>query len=66
MNDPVKGELTTDLQIHVKWTGLTGTSSGNSDILSYNLYWDNGSGTTNLQLTDSLVTSYTVLGVTGG
>ena len=66
MTDPFKGGQTTDLQIQVEWTGLTGTSRGNSDILSYNLYWDNGSGTTNLQLTDSLVTSYTILGVTGG
>jgi hypothetical protein len=50
----------------VKWTGLTGLSTGNSAILSYNLYWDNGSGTTNVQLTDSLITSYTVIGLTGG
>ncbi len=45
---------------------MTGTAAGNSDILSYSLYWDNGSGTSNIELTDSLVTSYTVSGLTGG
>jgi hypothetical protein len=30
------------------------------------LYWDNGSGTTNIELINSLVTSYTVTGLTGG
>jgi hypothetical protein len=34
--------------------------------LSYNLYWDNASGTTVYELVDSLVTSFTVTGLTGG
>ena len=56
----------TKTSITIGWTALTGTSSGNSDILSYNLYWDNGSGTTTIQLTDSLVTSWSVNGLVNG
>lgn len=55
------------------WNALTGASNtGNSPILSYNLYWDNGSthntpGNINFyQVTDSNVLSYIVLGVGGG
>ena len=66
MNDPIKGSQTTDLQIQVSWAPITGSLTGNSNILSYNLYWDNGSGNINLMLTDSLVTSFIVTGVTGG
>lgn len=62
---PVKG-ASTDTEITVSWTALTAPATGNSDILSYNLFWDNGSGTVDIELTDSLVTSYTVSGLTGG
>ena len=55
-----------DSSISLSWTGLTGTDTGNSAITSYNIYWDNGSGTLNLPLMDSLVTSYTISGLTGG
>lgn len=48
------------------WTALTGTQTGNSPILSYNLYWDNGSGSAIYELTDSFVTTFTVTGLTGG
>jgi hypothetical protein len=34
--------------------------------LSYNLYWDNGLGTTSIEVTDTLVTSYTITGLTQG
>jgi hypothetical protein len=50
----------------VQWSALSGTQTGNSPITSYNLYWDNGSGTVNIQLIDSLTTSYIVYGVTPG
>jgi hypothetical protein len=63
---PTSGLATTDTQIEVDWTALTSTTTGNSPILSYNLYWDNGSGTTNLQLIDLLQTSYVVSGLEGG
>jgi hypothetical protein len=48
------------------WTELTGTATGNSAILSYNLYWDNGTGNSNIELVDSLQTNFTVTGLTGG
>jgi hypothetical protein len=68
MADPTVGALTSQSQIEVDWVALTGTiDTGNSAILSYNLYWDNGSGSTpSISLTDSLVTSYTIIGVTSG
>jgi len=65
MSTPTQGP-SSDTDIVVTWSALTLTATGNSDILSYNLYWDNGSGTTNIELTDSLVTSFTVSGLTGG
>ena len=55
-----------DSSISLSWTALVGTDTGNSPITSYNIYWDNGSGTLNLPLMDSLVTSYTISGLTGG
>jgi Fibronectin type III domain len=50
----------------VDWTALTGTSTGGSTILTYNLYWDNNSGSPTLFLLDSLVTSETITGLTVG
>lgn len=50
----------------MNWIALTGTATGNSDILSYDLYWDNASGTSSIELVNSLVTTYTVSGVSGG
>lgn len=35
-------------EISLAWTALTGVETGNSDILSYNLFWDNATGTTNI------------------
>jgi len=58
--------LQTDTTIKVKWVELIGTQTGNSPILSYNLYWDNASGTTVYELLDALVTEFTVTGLTGG
>ncbi|CDW74138.1 pa14 multi-domain protein [Stylonychia lemnae] len=67
MTDPFRGSSTTDYQIQAQWNPLTADEDiGYSPILSYNLYWDNGSGTADLQVTDSLVLNYIVLGVEGG
>ena len=52
--------------ITVQWTAQSSPTNGNSAITTYNLYWDNGSGTTNIALIDSLVTSHTVTSLTGG
>jgi hypothetical protein len=47
INDPFRGSSTITTSIQVSWTALTAPSNGNSDILSYQLVWDAGSGTTN-------------------
>lgn len=48
MSSPTRGSDTSESQIQVNWASLTGTNTGNSAILSYALYWDNGSGTSNI------------------
>lgn len=65
MTTPIKGP-STDTEVQVTWSAATGTATGDSPILTYDLYWDNGSGTANIELINSLVTSYTVSGLTGG
>jgi hypothetical protein len=55
-----------ETSITVDWTALTAPDNGNSDITTYNLYWDSGTGTSSISLTDSLVTTYTVSGLTAG
>ena len=57
--------LSTDNTITVEWTELTGAQTGNSDILSYNLYWNDGSGDLTIELCDSLRTSFTVTSLIG-
>ena len=53
-------------EISLAWTPLTSTATGNSLITSYNLYWDNASGVTNIEVIDSLVTAHTLTGLVGG
>jgi len=50
------------------WSASTGSATGGSAILSYQLIWNAGSGTpsASLTLTNSLVTTYTVTGLTAG
>ena len=56
----------TDIEIQVVWPILENSATGNSDILSYNLYWDDGTGNTDVELVDDLVTLWTVTSLTGG
>lgn len=56
----------TEAQIDLSWSALTSPANGNSAVLAYNLYWDNGSGTTEIALLDALSTSLSVAGLTGG
>jgi hypothetical protein len=56
----------TEAQISLQWTALTAPGDGNSAVLAYNAYWDNGSGTTNIALLDGLATTAVVPGLTGG
>ena len=65
---PVEDPATTDAKIVVTWTAISGTTAGNSPVLSYSLEWDEGNSLASsfTVLIDSLVTSHTVNGVTGG
>jgi hypothetical protein len=55
-----------DSSITVTWSALTSSANGNSDILAYELRWDNGLGTPNIELSNVLTTSYVVTGITAG
>jgi len=49
------------------WSSLaSGIETGSSPILAYNLWWDSNSGTVNIDLYESLATSYTVSGLVPG
>lgn len=63
---PPSQVYSTDISIQVEWQALIDDQTGNSDILSYNLYWDDGLGTTNIELIDDLVLMHTVLALQGG
>lgn len=39
---PVESLLSTDTETILSWTPLTGVDAGNSEILGYSLYWDEG------------------------
>jgi hypothetical protein len=61
--------LSTDTAITLHWLPLTGTDAGNSDVIAYSLYWDEGDATrstADTPLTDALITTFAVTGVTGG
>jgi len=53
----------TDLEIKIKWESLEGAETGDSVILSYNLYWDDGTGVTDVELVDDSVNEFTVSGL---
>jgi len=56
-----------DIEIVISWASLTGVASGNSDIVSYNLYWNAGNSTTaDTLVTDTLTNTFTFSGLTGG
>jgi hypothetical protein len=65
---PTRGSATSASQIQILWTTLTtAAETGSSTILSYNLYWDNGlGGDPAIQVTDTLVTSFIINGLTTG
>lgn len=56
----------TEAAISIAWTALSSPDDGNSAILSYQVYWDNGSGTLTLNIQDALQTTLSVDGLTGG
>lgn len=56
----------TETEISFAWSELTGSLTGNSDILSYNLYWDDNTGVVNKLLVSGKILNFTVSGTTGG
>ena len=45
MATPLRGTSTSESQLHITWTELTGTDTGGAAIDSYNVRWDKGSET---------------------
>lgn len=69
MSPPTEDPSSTDTEVTLHWTPLTGVDAGNSDVIAYSLYWDQGDNTkaeADVELIDALVTTFTVTGVTGG
>lgn len=57
----------TESSVTITWTALaTDSEIGGSGITSYNLYWDNGSGSTTISLLDADQTSTDITGLTAG
>ena len=61
MAAPTPGAASTDVALVINWVALSGANAGNSDVLAYDLAWDNGvsSGPVTIVLTDALVTTFT-------
>ena len=57
---PIQVLLKTDTEITLSWSILTGTQTGNAVITSYNLYWDNNSGVSNILLASGIITQFKV------
>lgn len=45
MATPLRGTSTSETQLHITWTELTGTDTGGAAIDSYNVRWDKGTET---------------------
>lgn len=57
----------TDYEIILQWSAFNSPENGDSEIITYNLYWDEGDGLdVDVSITDSLVTQYLINGLTGG
>lgn len=66
---PTEDLSSTDTQILLHWIPLTGVDAGNSDVIAYSLYWDNGDANkaeADVPLYDANVDQFLVTGVTGG
>lgn len=66
---PTESLLSTDTEILLSWIPLTGVDAGNSDIIAYSLYWDEGDSLkteADVPLYDANVDQFTVMSVTGG
>ena len=64
---PINGSSTSKTQIQVDLTALTSTQTGNSDIMSYNIWYDNSSNGLNwVSLIDANQLTYTLNSVNKG
>ena len=64
---PTEGDLTSHNQIEVVWQAMvTAEETGNSPILSYQLIWDNKSGTTDITVIESDTLSHLIEGLDEG
>ena len=68
MAKPTMDPLSTDKTLIMNWIAISGANAGNSPVIAYSLLWDAGNAGANTftELTDALVTSFTVNGVQGG
>lgn len=69
MAAPTEDASCTDVTLTMNWVALTGIDAGSSSVIAYSLYWDAGVAGepgTYVELTDALVTSFTVNAVEGG
>jgi len=69
MSPPTEDPSSTDVTVTMNWVALSGIAAGNSPVIAYSLYWDAGNSSMDaptIELTDGLVTNFTVNGVTGG
>ena len=70
MAAPTEDASCTDVTLRMNWVALSGIDAGSSSVIAYSLLWDAGDSNKALvdfvELTDALVTSFTVNAVTGG
>lgn len=68
MAAPTEDASCTDVTLTMNWVALSGIDAGSSSVIAYSLYWDAGdaAAVTFTELTDALVTSFTVNAVDGG
>ncbi len=61
---PTRGINTNEYQIQVDWLPLVAANErGGTTILGYKLYWDAGTGTTDVVVVEGMVFTYTLVGL---
>ena len=64
---PTEGALTTENELQVDWVAVTGSDTGNSEVLTYSLWWDNGDGgDPTVELLEDLVFTEYITGLLPG
>ena len=52
---PISVISKTETEITLAWSSITGIATGNSEITTYNLYWDNNKGDINMLVVSGLL-----------